>query len=245
MTTPDPIPPDPLSSLYAASASAFRLLSEDELCASRDAFMQNWQPGQDIWVFGYGSLIWRPEFSFEEKHAALLHGYHRSLCLWSRVNRGTPERPGLVLALDVGGACRGVAYRVAGSLVAPTVDALWRREMASGAYIPRWLNCQTHGGGAVQAMVFTMNRGKPAYARGLTTQQQADVVRDAHGRYGPCTEYVMETLCALRAAGIHDDKLEAVGNALYPAVQAAPYACPAPTPAPSCAQSPMPSISAA
>lgn len=214
-------PPDTLSSLFAASASAFRLYSEDELRASRDTAMQGWQVGSDIWVFGYGSLIWRPEFAFEEKRDALLRGYHRSLCLWSRINRGTPERPGLVLGLDAGGACRGVAYRVAGGCVPDTVDALWRREMASGAYLPRWLGCQTSAG-LVQALVFVMDRSKPAYARDLTPQQQALIVRDAHGKYGPCTEYVMETVHALRAAGIHDPKLESVAIALHPS-QAAEY----------------------
>ncbi len=205
--------PDPLSSLFAASASAFRLLTEDELCASRDAAMQQWRPGSDLWVFGYGSLIWRPEFDFEEKREAMLHGHHRSLCLWSRVNRGTPERPGLVLGLDAGGACKGVVYRVAGAQVPDIADALWRREMPSGAYLPRWLNCRTPAGG-VQALVFVMDRSKPAYARGLTPQQQARIVRDAHGKYGPCTEYVMQTVQALRAAGIRDQRLESVAREL-------------------------------
>lgn len=220
--------PDPLSSLFAASASAFRLYTDDELRASRDAALQRWQGGSDIWVFGYGSLIWRPEFAFEEKRDALLRGYHRSLCLWSRINRGTPERPGLVLGLDAGGACRGVAYRVAGNLVPDTIDALWRREMASGAYLPRWLSCQTPDG-LVQALVFVMDRSKPAYARDLTPQQQALIVRDAHGKYGPCIEYVMETVHALRAVGIRDDKLECVAGALQ-TCQGAEYtsACAAP-----------------
>ncbi|MCB5364528.1 gamma-glutamylcyclotransferase [Pusillimonas sp. CC-YST705] len=206
--------PDSLASLFSASASAFRLYTEEELIASRDAAMHAWQPGSDIWVFGYGSLIWRPEFDYEEKREALLRGYHRSLCLWSRINRGTPERPGLVLGLDAGGACKGVAYRVAGKEVPETMDALWRREMASGAYLPRWLNCATQKG-RVQALVFVMDRSKPAYAQGLTAQQQAHIVLDAHGKYGPCTEYVLETVHALRAAGICDQKLESVVGALH------------------------------
>ena len=205
--------PDSLSALFTASASAFRLLTEEELCASRDTAMQQWQPGNDIWVFGYGSLIWRPEFASTEKREALLHGYHRSLCLWSRIHRGTPERPGLVLGLDAGGACRGVVYRVASEHVSDITDALWRREMPSGAYVPRWLNCRTPEG-IVQALVFVMDRSKPAYANGLTLEQQVDIVRGAHGDRGPCTEYVMETVHALRASGIHDHRLESIAREL-------------------------------
>lgn len=205
--------PDTLSSLFTASASAFRLFTEEELCASRDIALQQWKPGSDLWVFGYGSLIWRPEFAFEEKRDALLRGYHRSLCLWSRINRGTPERPGLVFGLDSGGACRGVAYRVDSRIVPDTMDALWRREMASGAYLPKWLACQTPDG-IVQALVFVMDRSKPAYARGLTPSQQAQIVREAHGKYGPCTEYVVETAQALRAAGIKDQRLQSLADTL-------------------------------
>jgi len=175
--------------------------------------MQHWRAGQDVWVFGYGSLIWRPGFEFEEQRSALLRGYHRSLCLWSRVNRGTPERPGLVLGLDVGGACRGVVYRIAGARVAATLEALWQREMPAAAYLPKWLGCQTPQG-RVQALVFVMDRSKPAYASGLSTGQQAQIVRDACGKYGVCSEYVLNTVQALRAANIHDSKLEAVARAL-------------------------------
>jgi len=210
-------PPAPdsrsLSRLFAASAPGFRLLTREELQASRQAATQHWQAGEDVWIFGYGSLIWRPEFEFEEKRDALVRGWHRSLCLWSRVNRGTPQRPGLVLGLDAGGACRGVVYRIAGQSVPDTLDALWQREMPAAAYLPKWLNCQTTQG-AVQALVFVMDRSKPAYARDLSVAQQAQIVFDACGKYGRCSEYVLNTVQALRAANIHDSKLEAVAQAL-------------------------------
>jgi len=202
-----------LSSLFAASASGFRLLSKEELQASRLAAMQHWQSGSDVWIFGYGSLIWRPEFAFEEKRPALLRGWHRSLCLWSRVNRGTPERPGLVLGLDAGGACRGVVYRIAGASVPQTLDALWQREMPAAAYLPKWLSCQTQQG-KVQALVFVMDRRKPSYARGLSAAQQAQIVCSARGKYGDCAEYVMKTVQALRVAHIRDARLEAVAQIL-------------------------------
>jgi len=201
--------PPTLESLFAASGSSFRLLTEAERQASLDAAMAHWHPQQDVWVFGYGSLVWRPDFDYAERRSALLKGYHRALCLWSRVNRGTPERPGLVFGLDVGGSCRGMAYRVPSRQVPDTLHELWKREMPSGAYIPKWLSCRTHEGN-VKALVFTMDRSKDAYVRGLTRDQLVAVVRDAHGTYGPCTEYVLETAQALKAAGIHDKKLEAV-----------------------------------
>src|SRR3546814_4203916 len=135
----------------------FRLLTEAERHASLQQSLTHWKADQDIWVYGYGSLIWRPEFEFTEKRDALLHGYHRVLCLWSRVNRGTPDQPGLVFGLDAGGSCRGMAYRIPARNVPTTMEALWRREMPSGAYLPKWLSCRTDEG-LVTALVFTMNR---------------------------------------------------------------------------------------
>lgn len=169
--------------------------------------------GQDIWVFGYGSLIWRPEFNFAERRHALLYGYHRSLCLWSRVNRGTPERPGLVFALDSGGSCRGVVFRLPAEETPDIMEALWRREMPSGAYIPRWLNCRTQEGD-ITALAFTMDRSTSAYVRGLPHDQLVHIVSTAHGTYGPCIDYVLETADALKQHGIVDKQLFALARSL-------------------------------
>ena len=165
--------------------------------------MRHWRKGEDVWVYGYGSLIWRPDFAFEERRLATLHGHHRALCLWSRVNRGTPECPGLVFGLDRGGSCRGVAYRLAGDQVPDYFPALWDREMSTGAYLPRWINCSTEAG-QVRALVFVMNRDNPAYIRALPEPELLAIVRRASGRYGPCTEYVVQTAqrCARRASMI-------------------------------------------
>lgn len=196
-----------LESLFAASGAGFRLLTEEQRQASLEASLAHWNGRDDLWIYGYGSLIWRPEFSFAETRPALLRGYHRSLCLWSRVNRGTPERPGLVFGLDVGGSCRGVVYRIPASDVPHTLTELWKREMPSGAYIPKWLSCATEPS-PVQALAFVMDRSQPAYISGLTQEQLVAIVRHAHGSYGPCTEYVLETAQALEQAGIHDRKLD-------------------------------------
>src|SRR5690606_28984651 len=175
------------------------LLTDEQRQASLDASLSRWNGRDDLWVYGYGSLIWRPEFNFSENRPALLHGYHRSLCLWSRVNRGTPERPGLVFGLDAGGSCRGMVYRIPAAEVPHTLTALWKREMPSGAYIPKWLSCSTQPG-EVQALAFVMDRSKDAYVSGLTHEQLVAIVRAAHGTYGSSTEYVLETAQALQEA---------------------------------------------
>ena len=197
----------------APSPANFRLRTEDEKRASMNDALHAWRAGEDVWVFGYGSLIWRPEFDFVERRIALLRGHHRALCLWSRVNRGTPETPGLVFGLDRGGACRGVVYRLAGDQVPAFFPKLWDREMSTGAYLARWITCATSDG-PVKALVFVMNRANPAYVPALPRDELLAVIRRACGRYGPCIDYVVETDEALRAAGIGDRQLQSVAQAL-------------------------------
>ncbi len=193
-----------------ASTSNFRLLSAEERHASmHHAMSAGWDGQGDIWVFGYGSLIWRPEFDHAEARGAVLRGYHRSLCLWSRINRGTPEQPGLVLGLDRGGSCKGMAYRLRADEIPEIFPRLWEREMPSGAYVPRWLSCYTPHG-PVQALAFVMDRNSPGYAGRLPTPEVLRIVRQGVGRYGNCVEYVAETAKALREHGIVDHRLEAL-----------------------------------
>ena len=195
------------------SPADFRLWTADEKLASMNEALRAWREGEDVWVFGYGSLIWRPEFDFVERRLALLRGHHRALCLWSRVNRGTPETPGLVFGLDRGGACRGVVYRLAGAQVPTFFPKLWEREMSTGAYLARWITCATPVG-PVRALVFVMDRSNPAYVPTLPRDELLAVVRRASGRYGPCIDYVTETDNALREAGIRDRQLHAIAQAL-------------------------------
>src|SRR5690606_2881369 len=142
-----------------------------------------------------------------------LHGYHRALCLWSRVNRGTPERPGLVFGLDAGGSCRGVAFRIEGQQAPGIMGARWRREMPSGAYIPRWRNCRA-GHALITALAFTMNRNTDAYVRGLPREHLLHIGRSANGSYGPCIDYVLETDEALKRHDIVDRQLAALAHSL-------------------------------
>ncbi len=190
---------------------SFRVLTDEERNASLRQSLEEvqWCEKQDLWVYGYGSLIWRPDFEFAEQRQALLRGYHRALCLWSRINRGTPEQPGLVFGLDVGGSCRGMAFRIPAESVPKVFDALWLREMPSGAYIPRWLRCRTSQGDT-RALVFTMNRKTDAYVPRMPDEQLRQVVYSAQGTNGPCIEYVMETASALQRSKILDKRLQSV-----------------------------------
>src|SRR4051812_37112976 len=118
----------------------------------------------DLWVFGYGSLMWRPGFSFIEPRHAHLHGYHRALCVFSHVHRGTPERPGLVLGLDRGGRCHGVAFRVASEEAAETIAYLRAREQVTGVYLERRLAVRLAGGEKVEALAYVVDKGHAQYA---------------------------------------------------------------------------------
>jgi len=193
--------------------SSFRLWTHEERHASLRQTLAHWHPDQDVWLYAYGSLIWRPDFDFVERRLATLRGHHRALCLWSRVNRGTPECPGLVFGLDRGGSCRGIVYRLSGAVVESVFPLLWQREMSTGAYQPRWLPCDTDAG-RVSALTFVMNRNNPGYAGVLPEDEMLTIVRRASGSCGSCTEYVTATVCALRQAGIRDKRLEAIARRL-------------------------------
>jgi len=183
------------------------LLSDAELEESLWQIMEARKTSEDCWVFGYGSLVWNPLFHFEERRVVTTHGYHRSFCLWSRVNRGTPDRPGLVLGLDRGGRCRGVAYRLAPDRIENELRLIWRREMLLGAYVPRWVQV-TDGVTHFRAITFTINRAGPAYAGRLAPETIIERLMSCHGRMGPGIDYLLHTAEALLAAGIADRHLQ-------------------------------------
>jgi cation transport protein ChaC len=166
-----------------------------------------WGGRSDLWVFGYASLLWRPEFEFKEHRPAQVHGWHRALRMASRVNRGTPERPGLVFALLPGGSCHGAVYRIARSRVADELERLWWREMPTGVYDPRWLACRT-AHGPVQALAFTLSRRSPQHTGRVPDAQLLDILRHARGRYGTTLEYLLQTARALRDRGVRDREIE-------------------------------------
>jgi cation transport protein ChaC len=169
--------------------------------------LQAWGGEHDLWVFGYASLIWRPEFDADEQRAAVVHGWHRALEMRSRVNRGTPECPGLVFALVPGGSCRGMVYRIDRVRAATELERLWAREMPTGVYDPKWLACRT-AQGPVRALAFTLSRRSPAHTGPLSDAQMLEVLRCATGRFGSTLDYLLETYRSLKHCGIHDRDIE-------------------------------------
>jgi cation transport protein ChaC len=170
-----------------------------EMAALRDG-------AQPVWIFAYGSLIWDPEFSYAETEAAVLRGYHRSFCLYSYDYRGTPAQPGLVLGLDRGGSCRGMAFRLSADSVAEAIDRLWLREMCGRrVYDMRLLPVRT-GRGTRRALAFTVLRDCPDYAGRLSLDEAARLILGAVGRRGTCRDYFENTLRHLERLGLADDR---------------------------------------
>lgn len=170
---------------------------------------QQLAPGQDLWVFGYASLIWRPEFEAAEQHRTRVLGWHRALKMWSRINRGTPERPGLVFALLPGGSCQGLVWRIPADQAQDTLGRLWAREMPMVVYTPRWLACPTPQG-PVRALAFTLSRTHPSHTGTLDEQTYREIFASARGRFGSTLDYARETHEALRRHGIEDRALAAL-----------------------------------
>ena len=168
-------------------------------------------PAGDLWVFGYGSLMWRPGFPYREALRARLHGYRRALCVWSWVHRGTQQAPGLVLGLDRGGSCVGRAFRAAEADAAIVAEYLFRREMATPVYMPILRRVALEDGRTATALAFTVDRSHPQYAGRLSAAEAVPVVRRARGISGPNDEYVANTVRHLDELGIRDDLLHRIG----------------------------------
>lgn len=181
-------------------------LTEDELAWTLRAVMETHPAGEDLWIFGYGSLMWRPDFPFVDRKPALVHGFHRSFCVFSHVYRGTRERPGLVLGLDNGGSCNGVAYRVAAHEAEAAVEYLIRREMVTRVYMPRWVNARIDGQ-SVRAHTYTAAHNHIQYAGRLSEDEALRLILQGHGRSGPNTEYLDNTVLQLEKLGISDKPL--------------------------------------
>ena len=185
----------------------FSTLSVRDTSSMLRETIDTWGGETDLWVFGYASLIWRPEFDAAEQRPAAVHGWHRALEMRSRINRGTPECPGLVFALVSGGSCRGVAYRVERRHAQAQLERLWLREMPTGVYDPKWLPCRTPQG-RINALAFTLSRNSPAHTGTLPDPQMLEILRCANGRFGSTLDYLLETATSLRGCGIRDREVE-------------------------------------
>jgi cation transport protein ChaC len=166
-----------------------------------------------VWIFAYGSLMWRPGFAYAEAAPARLHGYHRSLCIYSIVHRGTPEQPGLVLGLDRGGSCRGWAFRVRAEQEAAVLAYVDARELVTEVYRRKRLPV-TVAGQRVPAWSYVVRREHPQYAGQLAPDRLLDLVRRGVGRSGHCRDYLLSTVSHLEAMGIVDGPLHALAKAL-------------------------------
>jgi glutathione-specific gamma-glutamylcyclotransferase len=186
-------------------------LTDAERAASLRATLGAAPVKGDVWVFGYGSLLWNPAFRFVEKRTARVHGYHRRFCLWTQLGRGSAENPGLMLGLERGGACRGVVFRIAEEAVETELDILWRREMFTGAYCPTWVSARSHGQ-SFAAITFVMNRENSRYAGRLPDDKIAHHIATAAGPMGACCDYLFQTVEHLAALGLRDRRLEAIAG---------------------------------
>lgn len=192
--------------IYAATIGAAYALDDHALDRSLAATLAERPKGAGWWVFAYGSLLWNPLFPVADAIPATVHGLHRRFCLRSLASRGTCERPGLVLGLERGGACRGVALRLPAALARDELRLLWRREMVVGSYRPVWVRARARGRTLV-ALTFAVQRDHPQYAA-LPLGRQADAIASAQGAFGSCCDYLARTREALAVHGIVDAYLE-------------------------------------
>lgn len=170
---------------------------------------------EQFWIFGYGSLMWRPGFRFLRSEPARIHGYHRSLCVYSHVHRGTPEQPGLVLGLDRGGSCHGVAFQVAPEARESTLSYLRAREQVTSVYLEKRKKISLIDSGmAAEAVTYVVDRSHRQYAGVLDDDALEHYVRCGQGVSGHCMDYVMNTLAHLREMKIHDPALERLARRL-------------------------------
>jgi glutathione-specific gamma-glutamylcyclotransferase len=188
------------------SSGAVYMTDDDYEVAIRSMLAQ--APAGDVWLFGYGSLLWKPACEVAESRVGKVRGWHRAFCIRLARFRGTPDRPGLMMGLDQGGQCRGMAFRLPADQVRTSLGVLFRREMVvkPGSNAPRWLAVETDDG-PIRALGFVINRRSPHYAGRLAPDDVAEIVATAAGHWGSCAEYLRETVARLEELGIHDRNL--------------------------------------
>ena len=187
----------------ARAAGIVRVMSDEAREASRRTLLDQHRPNQDLWIFAYGSLIWNPQFHYREALPCRAYGYRRAFCMWSPYSQGTPEQPGLMLALERGGCCNGIALRIAAEQVEEETRVIWAREMFSGIYAPAWVSLQAETG-PFRAITFLSNTESQLYGGNLTLEEQARVLATAAGSSGPNVDYLRRLAETLDRLGIAD-----------------------------------------
>ena len=182
-------------------------MSEEARKASLAAVLSEVAPGADVWVFAYGSLMWNPAIKVKETRKAQVRGFHRTFSLTLSVGRGSAERPGLMLGIDRGGSCAGVAHLIDAAEVASELQILWYREMLSGAYEPRWLRAEIDGIGHSRALAFALNRAHPRYEGTVSEEIAARRIAAADGFLGSNRDYLFRTIAHLESLGLNDAPL--------------------------------------
>ena len=188
---------------------AAALLTDEQLVASRRDLVSD-KPAKDVWVFAYGSLIWNPILEVKEAKLGRIYGYHRRFCLQTRIGRGTPEHPGLILGLDRGGCCHGQVLRIDRQLAGGELDLLWRREMLNKSYIPKMLKVRCDDGARLEAICFVINHDSEAYVADLPVEEKARIIATARGFLGPCVEYLEKSHAGLAELSIRDRYLDRI-----------------------------------
>ncbi len=206
MLTREDLENDTLRKNRDSNPAGLPLVSDEEFNASLDSILADWVPGEDMWLFCYGSLIWNPLFHHIERRNVTVHGFHRSFCLRSRHGRGSVEEPGLMLGLDFGGCCNGVALRIRADEVRHELMLVWRREMAIGSYAPRWVSSGAEGQ-KIRAVAFVVNHAHPHYAGKLPLETVIKTLATAKGRFGSGADYLYQTVDCLAKHGIRDSYL--------------------------------------
>ncbi|MBT2334959.1 gamma-glutamylcyclotransferase [Variovorax paradoxus] len=209
-----------VASLYAQLPAGARIRTPGELDASLESVLSRHVAGTDVHVFAYGSLMWNPALEHAGIRPAKVHGWHRSFCLRSIIGRGSEQQPGLMLALDRGGACHGVLLRIEAHRVREELRVLWRREMFTEVYEARWVTACADAT-AAPAIAFAVNRSHPRYTKGLPVEEMARMISTGTGSLGSCREYFDATLDKLQALGIRDAGMERLRAALIRASTAA------------------------
>jgi glutathione-specific gamma-glutamylcyclotransferase len=209
---------------YAQLAAQFgdaKFLSEEDREKSRAEAMAQYVPGTDLWVFGYGSLMWNPAIHVDESLPGLVEGFHRSFCMRLMFGRAMPDNPGLMLCLVPGGSCHGIAHRIPHDHVESESKILWMREMLSGAYVPTWVDIDL-GARRVRGVTFVMNTDHPRYLPDLDLDEKAKRIAKAEGHLGTNRDYLFRTVAALTHAGVNDayiDDIHTRVRALIPTPQ--------------------------
>lgn len=175
----------------------------EERMARRDEMLAEAPSGDMIWVFGYGSLIWNPAFEYDEMHTGTLYGYHRQFCIWSKIGRGSPEAPGMMLALDLGGSCTGIVLGVTRDRAEEELTSVFMRELTGETYHAKWGKVRTDQGW-VKAITFVANHDAEQFVGRRPLEEVARYIAQGCGHLGPCKDYLFNTTQHLEDLGLKD-----------------------------------------